>query len=473
VAKDGSGAFTNIQSAINAAPANAVVHVGPGVFAESLVIDKPLTLEGAGWQKTVIRKGLDMEAASEPALLAALGPKLPKALSEAERRDLVDEWMTLSETLRSQLHTWKAERRAVVEDWLRRRAQPVLLVRNASNVVVRGCKFTYPRACLPGGGFPQEALVSFTNAQAVFQDCAVVGGCGLGVLLGKGADVEVRQCLVAGIWGNGIAVGDRYGRAARAWISGCDVRNCYHVSIFMGAANQAATIQGCRLSGSAWHGIRYGDGSSLIVSNVIYGHGRCGIFASGRSEATVRGNLFYRNETAGVWCVYESGDLIEGNTFAHNRGGGVAVYEAAAPVLRRNIFYGSPRAIFQSVLTSPGGEPAEALLVERNVFWSNATNWARLTETREANHLAQVEIVPLEDATHNLLVDPRFKNTAQRDFRLAPDSLARQDRVGVFEPLSFASPWPVQPEEKAIIPQPGTTRDSRQWKPPRPKTPRD
>ncbi|MFN7139882.1 MAG: S26 family signal peptidase, partial [Limisphaerales bacterium] len=54
VSPDGSAAFTTIQAAIDAAPEHAVIRIGPGRYPEKLVIRKPLTLRGAGWNQTVI-----------------------------------------------------------------------------------------------------------------------------------------------------------------------------------------------------------------------------------------------------------------------------------------------------------------------------------------------------------------------------------------------------------------------------------
>ena len=63
VAQDGSGDFTTIQAAINAAPVGAktTIHINEGIYAEQVVIgsktapsDKKISLIGDGIDKTII-----------------------------------------------------------------------------------------------------------------------------------------------------------------------------------------------------------------------------------------------------------------------------------------------------------------------------------------------------------------------------------------------------------------------------------
>ncbi|MBI5387683.1 MAG: right-handed parallel beta-helix repeat-containing protein [Verrucomicrobia bacterium] len=424
VAKDHSGGFTNIQAAIDAAPSNAVVRLGPGVFEECLTIEKPLTLEGAGWEKTLLRKEPGPEINSEKDLLRLLEPRLKAAASDDERR-------------------------AILQEFMQQHGTPVLTVRNTKGVQVRGLRFTNPR---PGGGgsFPNEYVVRFTNAQAAFAECAVVGGPGIGVLIGKAADVEMSRCLVAAMWGTGIEVGERSGPATGARIADSDVRNCHYAGIKLAAVGQSATVEHCRISGAAWHGIRYGDSSPTIVSNLIFQHARCGIYAGGKSAAVVRQNLFYRNEMNGISCWSGNRDVIEGNTFAENAREGVALVDAAWPVLRQNIFTGHQQAIVQARTASRTNDPAGTPRLEQNWFWRNATNWPPA----------------MGSSAKSLETDPRFQDAANHNFALAADSPARRDKIGAADPIPFASPWPLQPEELAMIPE-GATRDSREWKDPR------
>jgi hypothetical protein len=68
-----------------------------------------------------------------------------------------------------------------------------------------------------------------------------------------------------------------------------DVRNCYHRCVTL--VTEEATVERCRISGSAWHGIRYDNCSPKILNNHIFGNARSGIYASGQTRATVVGNV--------------------------------------------------------------------------------------------------------------------------------------------------------------------------------------
>ncbi len=148
-----------------------------------------------------------------------------------------------------------------------------------------------------------------------------------------------------------------------------ELRNVYHYGMSFGRGCDRVSILRCRISGTMWHGIRYDNASPLIEGNLIYANARSGIYASGRTRATIRGNIFFRNDMSGVSCWFKNEDLIEKNTFADNQREGLAVLGSSKPKVIANIFYQNPIAIVQGAINEDGtrnrrGDPGEQRLLE-------------------------------------------------------------------------------------------------------------
>ncbi len=414
VAADGTGDYPTIQAAIEAAPENATLQIGPGRYRERLDIRKSLRLVRTGDSMPVI----GMESPQDRPVLAGERTTAPPL--------------------------------------------PTVRIRGATNVSFHHLRFTEPG--LPEAGrLSSQAVIEVAEARVSLQHCAIVGGPGNGVVFSEGATGDVVATLVAAVWNTGIV----FDTGSRGTVLNSDIRNCHYAGIRIRPGADGPQIRRCRISGSAWHGIRYDDVSPTVADNLIFGNARSGIYASGGTRAMVLGNVFFENEMNGLSCWYDNRDTIRGNTFAHNRREALSVLGASAPTVTRNIFSGHPVAIHQGLI---GDSRSSATLlgdptVRGNLFWQNGTNWipGLAPGTRRE---PPVEIASLDETA--LLIEPGFANVAAYDFSLTPDSAAAKASVGVAIPLSRASPWPLQPEELAIIPD-APTRDSRQWK--RPATP--
>ena len=445
VSKDGQAQFASIRAAVEAAPAGATVRIAPGAYEERLDITKPITLEGAGWEQTSLVNSYrfeDIEAEfkrMEKELQAKFANPADRARMQAEFRKLAEAQMSRMIAVR---------------------------IQDAAGVVIRNLKITSPGKGTPGST-SNLPLVECRRSRLLLDGCALLGAPHDGLYILDGSNAEVRNSLIAAFWGTGIVIGDP-GNPSRAHIHDCDIRNCYYAG--MRAGSNDTLVERCRISGTAWHGIRYDNASPTITGNVFSRIARCGIYASGRTAATVRNNIFHGMEMGGISCWFENTDTIEQNSFVGNLREGIAVLGASTPVVRKNIFADNPTAVMCGKINDARAT-AQAVgspVLQDNVFWQNKVSVSVPNpDWKEGDPPEQATVSkPLAPETRSLEIDPRLRAPSAKDFALAADSPARAQGIGAADPLPFASPWPLQPEEKAIIPE-GDSYDSRQWKPER------
>ncbi|MEA2709191.1 MAG: hypothetical protein QOF78_1792 [Phycisphaerales bacterium] len=410
----------SIQEAIDKAPEGATITLAAGVFPQSVTITKRLTLQGAGWEKTVV------------------GAEKQASLTQKDK----DEFFAALEATSN-----KEERARIAIAFATGQAKPTLVVKNAKDVVLRGIKLRGPPSGSADGGLTAESLLTFDNAAGTISGCAVVGPFMNGITVLGGSDVKIEKSLVAAMWGTGVAVAQR----AKLHMSESDIRNCYHRCVTL--SSDDATIEKCRISGSAWHGIRYDHCSPKILGNHIFANARSGIYASGRSAASVRGNVFWKNEMDAMSCWFDNSDTVESNTIAGNLREGISVLGGSKTNLSRNVFVDNPVAVLCSKIASRGQTPQDAPVgnptIEKNYFFRNAKD-----------HVITEAVSPAPPG--NETTDPKVGGPSE-NFALAADSPARKANAGAADPIPFASPFAIQPEEKSIIPD-SETRNYSKWK---------
>lgn len=436
VAPDGSADYRTIQAAIDAAPRGAVIRIRAGDYAEHLEITKPVSLSGEDWRLVTIRPS-ETTVLSREELQKQVAARMRLATSDAERREI-------EARLREEL------------------GRPVLTIRDASKVVLSGIKFT---ALAPGGQSLAPEIIAIRRSRTYLVQCAVLGGAHEAIRVVDGASFSLRYSLVAAVWGTGIQLGDRNLPPVFATITASDIRNCHYAGIRVSAGAHDVAIHSSRISGAAWHGIRYDETSPHVFGNYIFGNARCGIYASGQTGARVERNVFHRNEMGGMSCWFNNHDLITGNTFVANLREGLSVLGSSQPSIAGNVFASEKVGITQGRIgdKSPSATNLVALRLERNLFWDNATNL--LAVSPDDPSLKPVR-TPLPGDSHSVFADPQFVDPEGGDFSLAERSPARALSTLVrARSLDCASPFPLQPEELAIIPD-TDTRDSRAWKKP-------
>lgn len=369
VAADGSGDHATIAAALEAAPEGGVVRIGAGVFEETLTITRSVTLVGAGTGETTI-----------------IAPKPPRGPSET-----------------------------------------TLAVSDAPRVTVSGLRLMHRGDPNPDAS-ARSSVVEIERSEVTLRDVVVAGGAGNGVFAGEGARLTLEASLVART-SRGVSVHEGDGARAEVTIRDTDFRGCVYCGIQIGSGD--VLIEGCRISGASWHGIRYDHCSPTIRGNLIFENARSGIYASGWTRGRITGNLFLRNAMNGVSCWSGAKDLIEGNTFVGPTRECVAALGPAHPDFRRNVFADAALAVrFAAVASRDGGEPVVGRArIEDNVGWKLKT-WTS----------GEPEGSGWRD------LDPAFVAPEKGDYSLPADSPLRAEGIGAADPPSLESPWPGEAE---------------------------
>ncbi|MFZ2654753.1 MAG: right-handed parallel beta-helix repeat-containing protein [Victivallales bacterium] len=429
VSNEGDAMYKSIQLAVDNAKPGSLILIKPGVFKENIIIDKSLRIKGSGTDKTIIMANPELYLSAEA--IKDISEKI-KSVEPPEKRE------------------------AAGLEMMAKFFKPMVLVKNASKIEISGLKMMAP--VLDGKlASAQPYIIQITNASVLLIDCSVTGAKD-GVLIEDKSDVTIKNSLFAGLHRAGITIGKCERDECNVNILDSDIRNCYYAGIIIRQGSQKVLISNSRISGSAWHGIRYDDSSPEIRDNLIFANARSGIYASGKTNGIIEGNVFYKNEMCGIAFYGKNRDMISGNVLASNLREGVLITDSSCqPEFKNNIFYDNPISISLWKMKT-----AETNLhFENNIFWGNR-NIAVLQHKEESGKVISEDIALPKDS-QSLILDPDFKDVPGRDFSPSPESPARIKSTGVTGHIKFDSPWKLTPEEINIIPE-SDTRDSTKWK---------
>jgi hypothetical protein len=426
--------FASIQAAIDAAADGATLLIGPGRYDERLKITRPVKLLGAGPDQTVI------------------GPS-------ADARDRIEE--TFEERIKALVEQFKGkpiDGQKVHAAWAEL-AVAVVKIDGVQGVELRSLRIVSPGTPRTGGGLSDGFHgIDLSGAGLQMTNCAAVGCLGSGIHATGKSNLEIDDCLIAGCWSPGIQTKNFAGRLK---IANSDIRNCYHYNVWVGTSDDVFTIEGCRVSGSAWSGIRFG-GRPTIARNAIFENARAGIYADG--DAAIKQNLIYKNGVGGVIFWSQNKSVLEGNLLMENGGADVFANGVCEPTIRRNVFVGGKVALLFGPVQSAGVslQPSGKYQVEQNLFWKTDRPLVRRYPESGQND-AHDDAIPLAAGAGNQSKDPQVSIDSEGQVALAADSPARQLDFAGITAATMKSRWPLTLEERGIIPDDGS-RDWSKWK---------
>jgi hypothetical protein len=383
----------------------------------------------------------------------------------------------------------------VVSTFLELRGDP-LADRFVENVRFRGLTFQHSQYLLPAGGHSSTqaeddipAAIMADGARNVsFENCTVAHTGIYGIWFRRGCRADrVAHCRLIDLGAGGVRVGETEIRPNEADRTGQITidNNILHgggrihagaVGIWIGqSADNAVTHNdiGDYLYTGISVGWRWGYAESLAKRNLIafnqvhhIGQGVLGdmggIYTLGPSEGTVvRNNHFHDiySFSNGAWGLYldeGSTGIVMENNLVHDTTGGFHENYGKDDIVRNNILaFGA-----ETQAHGPRDEGHHSLIFERNILYWNggpkphinpwgggpglSGNWTRgvtlgqnlfYDVARQSDAVNGLTPATSGEGPLSLVADPRFRNPAERDFRLPQDSPAY--RIG-FVPFDAA-----------------------------------
>ena len=199
----------SIQKAIDSAEPHSTIHLAVGEFREQIIINKPLTLRGAGWDRTVIRAD-----AAPP-------------VHNQDERAAVEEAASDPQTDPEKLRLMEASAG---------RADPTISIESAHVTIdqlgVRGLSNQ--------DSLGPRALVSVNKATDVhISRCGMTDAATDGIVVTGSSACDIEHCLVAAVWHAGIhTTNTPDSEPSKLHVSDCDIRNCYYAGISLSRADE-------------------------------------------------------------------------------------------------------------------------------------------------------------------------------------------------------------------------------------------
>jgi parallel beta-helix repeat protein len=290
----GGGDATTIAGALARARDGAVIRIGPGTYAESLRIERPVTLIALEGATPVLapESGPCALVTSPTGAIAGLDLRgAPAVEGEASAPCVI---------LAGTALTLGGNRIAGG-------AGPGILIRDGAEPVVRGNR-------LEGTG-----LVVSAGGRGTITGNSIVDAPGASLVVRGGADPSLGDNLIEG--GGGVV----FAEGALGTLTGNRLLRAGATAIRV-TTGARPRIEGNTIEGAKEAGIFvYDGGGGRIEGNTIAGSGLSGVVIAGGGTPEVVANTIRGNAEHGVLVVEGGRALLEGNQITGNEGHGIAL----------------------------------------------------------------------------------------------------------------------------------------------------
>lgn len=286
--------YKTISQAIESAAPGTTIYVEPGVYHESLVIDKEITLIGKGSREEIV-----VYSSAQSPLFMRTNKATVRGITIQHGGQPVENKIQAAVILSTgSLRLEDCVIKSSVGDGIR-------IFHRGTTPVIRRCLIDR----VYGTG-----MFIFKEAEPFIENCQVIHSGRSGIwFTGKSAGT-VENCQVYGSAYANIGIDEE----ANPVIRNCDIYRSRQNGIWI-KSNSYGTIENCTIHHNAYTNVEMTEGSHPIIKN-------CKIYNSSEN---------------GIWCKNNSRGTIVGCEIFQNGYANVVISEASDPVLKDCKIYGS------------------------------------------------------------------------------------------------------------------------------------
>ncbi|MGB0384578.1 MAG: right-handed parallel beta-helix repeat-containing protein [Ardenticatenaceae bacterium] len=310
VSQRGGGNYKTISEAIQNAAVGSLILVRPGLYAESLVIDKALEISGDGPLKDIVVQSVDASC-------------LRMQCQRAEVRGL---------TLRARVGPKSKQFYAVdipqgellLEDCdIRSDSLACVAIHGAdATPVLRRCKIHDGQ---------QAGVFVYDNAQGKLEACDIFANVRAGVVITQGANPLVQNCRIYDGKANGVYAYYK----GQGTIEECQIFGNAYAGVAIKQGGNPV-VRRCEIHDGLQSGVRvYKDGKGTIEECEIFGNAEAGVEIKLAGNPVIRGCKIHDGQQDGIFVGENGQGTIEECEIFSNAHAGMRIGQNANPVMRR------------------------------------------------------------------------------------------------------------------------------------------
>jgi F-box protein 11 len=321
VSKQSNGDYQTIQEAINNARSGMRILVRPGLYLESLVIDKPLEILGDGKAQDIIIQSPDSDCLlmqTDYAVVRNL--TLQGSARHPGDKDFV------ANIPQGQL---------IIEDCYITSASLACIAIHGdkANPIIKRCSISYGK---------ESGISVYANGQGVIEDCNIFGNGLAGVTIQDSGNPIIRRCRIYEGDSNGILVYD----GGQGIIENCEIFNNINAGVEIRESGHPI-IRDCKIYEGKTSGIFvHTNGQGIIKNCDIFSNGLQGVAIEEGGNPVIYQCRIYQEKEYGI-LVYQNGKgIIKDCQIFDNVYAGVEIREGSNPFIHQcKIYHNEKRGI--------------------------------------------------------------------------------------------------------------------------------